>query len=71
MRACTMKDAPSYFDYWANGNTGERCARHYAAQFGGIPMRMSFSAQFKKLNDGHIYVLGCKSSWAYPANYPL
>ena len=67
-----MQHAPTYFDYWANCDTRERCARHYAARFGGIPMRMSLSmVTTPKMNDGRVYVLSCKSSWQYPRGYPL
>lgn len=71
MKDCQLKDAPSYFDYWASGDASERCAQHYAARSGGIPMVMNMSFNAKKLNDGKTYVLGWKSSWQYPKDYPL
>jgi hypothetical protein len=66
-----MKDAPSYFEYWASGDARERCARHYADQRGGIPLVMNMSFTTKKLNDGNTYVLGYKAAISYPKDYPL
>jgi hypothetical protein len=71
IRECKLNDAPSYFDYWASGDTKERCANHYAAVYGVIPMSLCLSFNAKKLNDGNVYVLNRKWNWRYPENYPL